>query len=75
MFVGRVEHFGQIADTRDCPLNCDFEEAKAAFRGLFALLGIIRIEIAHEDFVGLTGQATARRASLSGQLFCSDFAT
>ena len=48
--VGRVEHFRQIAGTRDCPLDQDLKETEAAFRGLFVIVGIIRIEIAHDDF-------------------------
>ncbi len=50
VFVGRVEHFDQLAGTGDYSLNYDFEETEAASRGLFVMVGIIRIDFAHEDF-------------------------
>lgn len=57
VFVRRVENPRQVASTCDCPLDNGFEEAEAAFRGLFVIVSIIRIEIAHDDLAGLRGQA------------------
>ena len=50
VFVGRIEDFNQFASSGNYPRYHGLQEAVAAFRGLFALLGIIKIEIAHDDF-------------------------
>ena len=50
VFVGCVEDFRQFTGTRNNPIDCDFEETKAAFRWLLVMVGIIRIDFAHEDF-------------------------
>ena len=72
VLVGFFEQFHQRTSAGEHPRNHGLQEAVAAFRGLFVMVGIIRIEIAHEDFSeGLRGQATAWRTRLSGQHFCS----
>ena len=50
MPMRRFEQFGKNGSVGSNPRYYCFQEAVAAFRGLFGLVGIIRIEIAHEDF-------------------------
>ena len=77
-FVGRIEDFNQFASSGNYPRYHGLQESVAAFRGLFALVGIIRIEIAHDDFCRSEGASDrladqAERSTFLFGFYCLNY--